>query len=84
MGRDNKNLLTNYFVRNLGKGYTVDSLKFALARQGYSRTVIDQSLEEANKILSQRAPVVKEKPSINYEVVDEPQQKKSFWKRLFG
>jgi SOS response regulatory protein OraA/RecX len=84
MVRDNKGQLTEYFVKNLGKGYTPDSLKFALVKQGYSRTVIEQSLEEANKILAQKAPAVREKPSINYEVVNEEKPKKSFWKWLFG
>jgi len=71
MVRDNKGQLTEYFVKNLGKGYTADSLKFALQKQGYSRTVIDQSFDEANRILSQRASSApKEKPSISYEVVD--------------
>ena len=85
---DYKRKLINYFKKNLLKGYTSDSLRFALISQGYSRTAVDTSLEQANKELSQKAPVLKEKPKIKYEIIDEYNKpvkiKKSFLRRLFG
>ncbi len=83
-----KRKLVNYFKKNIAKGYTTDSLKFALIDQGYSRTAVETALEQANKELARRAPVLKEKPIIKYEIIDEYDQpvkiKKSWWKRLFG
>ncbi len=80
--------IINYFKKNLAKGYTPDSLKIALSNQGYSRTVIDFALEQANKELAEKAPVINEKPVIKYEMIDEYDKpiiiKKPFWKRLFG
>jgi hypothetical protein len=56
--------------------------------QGYSRTAVETALEVANKELAEKAPVLKEKPKIRYEIIDEynrpVQIKKPWWKRLFG
>ncbi len=83
-----KRKLINYFKKNLSKGYTPDSLRFALMSQGYSRTAVDSALEIANKELAEKAPVLKEKPIIKYEIIDEHNRpikiKKPWWKRLFG
>ena len=85
---DYKRKLVTYFKKNLNKGYTLDSLKFALLSQGYSRTAVDTSIEIANKELAEKAPVLKDKPKITYEIIDEYDKpikiKKSWWKRLFG
>jgi len=89
MGKlDYKRKIVDYFKRNLAKGYTVDSLKWALIDQGYSRAIIELALNQANKELAEKAPVLKEKPVIKYEIIDEYDQpvtiKKSWWKRLLG
>lgn len=82
--------LVNYMKKNIAKGYTIDSLRIALLRQGYTRTEIDKVIEETHKQLAQEAPKIKEKPVINYELIDENnnsikvEPKISFWKRLFG
>ncbi len=85
---DTKNRLVEYFKKNLRKGYTEESLKWALVNQGYSRTIIDGALERTHKELADEAPILKERPVINYEVLnenDEPVEvKKSWFKRLFG
>ena len=85
---DYKGQLVDYFKKNLKKGYTPESLRFALERQGYSRTAIDQAIEEANKELARKAPPFKEKPVIKYEIIDENDNpvviKKPFWKRVKG
>lgn len=81
--------LIEYFIKNWSKGYTTDSLKIALERQGYSKTAINRALEKANNKLAQKAPVIKEKPKIKYHLVDdknkeiEVKPKKKFWKRFF-
>ena len=85
---DYKRRLINYLKKNLTKGYTIDSLKFALINQGYSRSIIEMAIEKANKELAEKAPIIKEKPIIKYEIIDENDNpikiKKSFWKQLFG
>jgi len=67
---DYKEQLIDYFKRNISKNYTVDALKFSLISQGYSRVVVDQALEEANKQLAEKAPILKEKPIIKHQYYD--------------
>jgi len=84
--RDSNKILVNYFKKNLEKGYTQDTLKYALISQGYSRAAVDMAIESANKELAKRAPVIKEKPAIKYEVVDNNKNllsmEKPFWKKI--
>ena len=84
---DYKEQLIDYFKKNLKKGYLPDSLKFALVKQGYSRTAVEQAFNDANKILAEKAPEFKEKPVITYQVIDENNQpisvsNKSLWARF--
>ena len=88
MGTSNhKRKLIEYFKKNLKKGYTPESLKWALINQHYSRMIVEEALLEANRELATKAPVLKEKPVIKYEVYDEHNRpislKKPFWKRFF-
>jgi len=86
--RDYRRKLVNYFKKNLVKGYTVDALKFALINQGYSRIIVERAIEETNKELSKKAPILKERPQIKYEIIDENDNpitiKKPLWKRILG
>jgi len=79
--------LVSYFKKNLKKGYTIESLKWALIGQGYQRISVERAIEKLNKELARKAPVLKEKPVIKYEIIDEKDQpikvKKPWWKRLF-
>ena len=89
MGEYNyKKKIIDYLKKNLKKGYTIESLKWALIGQGYSRTSVERSIEELNKELARKAPVLKEEPVIKYEIIDEQDRpikiKKSWWKRIFG
>lgn len=79
-------ILNDYLKKNLKKGYTEDSLKWALIRQGYSRTAVEKAMEQVHRELASEAPIIKEKPTITHEVVaeDEMPAKKGFWARLFG
>ena len=80
--------LVDYFKTNLKKGYTVESLRWALVGQGYSRTAVERAIEELNKELARKAPILKEEPVIKYEIVDKNNKpikiKKPWWKRIFG
>lgn len=84
---DSRKNLVKYFKKNLTKGYTPDALRMALMKQGYPRIVVDNALEQANKDLAEKAPVLKEKPKITYQIIDENDNpieiKKSWWKKLF-
>ena len=85
---DYKKNLVNYFKKNLKKGYTLEALKIALTNQGYLKVLVEKASEEAVKELSEEAPVLKEKPVIKYEIIDEHDNpikiKKSWLKRFFG
>jgi actin-like ATPase involved in cell morphogenesis len=80
--------IVDYLKKNLKKGYTIESLRWALIGQGYSRTAVERAVEELNKELARKAPILKEEPVIKYEILDEKDRpikiKKSFWKRIFG
>jgi len=80
--------VVEYIKANLKKGYTLDSLKYALISQGYPRSIIDQAINQVNKDLAKQAPILKEKPKILYEVLDENNKsvssKKSWWRKLLG
>lgn len=79
--------LINYIKRNLKKGYTKESLRWALINQGYSKIEIEKALNRVDLEMAESAPILKTKPEIKYEVVeDEPkvEEKKRGWKRFFG
>lgn len=81
------NELLEYFRKNLAKGYTVDSLKIALIKQGYSHLTIENAIRKVHENLAKKVPEFKEKPKIKYEILDENNKpvkiKKSFWRRFF-
>jgi len=76
--------LTNYIKKNISKGYTPESLKWALINQGYSRLEVVRAIELANKELSLEAPKFVEKPIIKIE--SEPEmtkvEKLSLWQKI--
>jgi len=88
MPQNYKDELVEYLKKNLAKGYTSDSLKIALVQQGYLKLRIEQAIRKVNEELAKTAPVLKEKPKIKYEIVDEYDNpikiKKPFWKKVFG
>jgi len=85
---DYRKNVVEYFKKNLLKGYTSKTLKWALINQGYSSYVVKAALEKAQKEMAQKAPILKEKPKIKYEILDENNNpitiRKSWWKRIFG
>ena len=85
--------LAKYIIKNLSKGYTLDSLRFSLIEQGYSKISIEKAIEIANKRMAAQIPKMKEKPQIIYKILDEENKplhfsenkpKKNFLKRIFG
>ena len=88
VAKDYTQQLVDYFLKNLSKGYPLDSLKWALVKQGYSKTSIDKAVEKVHEELAKKAPKFKEKPKINYEILDHEnnpiQIKTPWWRRMFG
>jgi len=63
--------LSEYIIKNVSKGYAIESLKVALINQGYSKISIDKAADLAIKKMAEKAPEMKEKPEITYKLVDE-------------
>ena len=81
--------IADYIKRNLAKGYTIDSLRFSLQSQGYSRLSIDNAIKLANEQLAEKAPIMKEKPQITFKVITPDstytyEKKHGFLKRIFS
>lgn len=77
--------LANYVKKNLAKGYTLDSLKWALVSQGYGRIAIDQAIRLANEQLASQAPKMVEKPVIKVKVepaIEQIEEERGFWARI--
>lgn len=83
---DYSNKIVAYIKINLKKGYTKESLKWALVNQGHSRSEVVKALENVESELASEAPIIKTNPEITYESEPMPvlEEKKSFWQRLFG
>jgi len=83
-----KRKIMDYLKKNMEKGYAPESLRWALVKQGYSRTIVDSAIEEASKEFSKKKSVLKEKPVITHELIGENDvpipSEKPWWKRLFG
>lgn len=81
------NQLAEYIKKNLKKGYTKDSLRWALVNQGHSKMEIEKAFKIVDQELASEAPILETKPEIKYEVV-EPEdaivEKKSWWKKFLG
>lgn len=77
--------LADYVKKNLKKGYTKESLKWALVNQGHSRIEVDKAVRLVDAEMASSAPVLKARPSMPVvEFVPPVEEKKSFWSRLFG
>ncbi|MBS3091534.1 hypothetical protein J4217_03755 [Candidatus Pacearchaeota archaeon] len=79
--------LAEYVKKNLRKGYTKESLKWALVNQGHSKLEVEKAMQKAESDLAAEAPVLRTKPEIKIEIVepkDAVLEKKPWWKRIFG
>ena len=90
--------LADYIKKNVSKGYTIESLKYSLMQQGYSRTSVEKAIEIANKQIGASAQRIQEKPIIKYQIVDDEEMArkvaaqdaanqgffKKIWNKIFG
>jgi len=79
-----KKQVIDYLKRNLKKGYTKESLKWALVNQGHSKLEVQDAFQKLEQELAKEAPVLKTKPQIKYEIITSSpnilkQKKKFFW-----
>ena len=78
--------LANYMKKNLSKGYPIDTLRFALLNQGYSRSAVYRATKIANEQLAKSLPKLKEKPVIriipNPDLESNKKKKKGFFSRF--
>ncbi len=82
--------LAEYIKKNLKRGYTKESLKWALINQGYSKMEIEKALKHADKKMAEEAPILKTKPEIKYEIIEPNleketgKKKENGWKKYIG
>ena len=82
--------LIKYIRKNLSKGYTIESLRWALQNQGYSRSEINRAIKLAQERMAEEIPRLEEKPVIKVErepilkeIEPEPSHRISnFWKNV--
>ena len=77
--------LADYLKKNLKKGYTQDSLRWALIDQGYSKIQIERAVIKVDKEMASTAPILRVKPEIEYKVIppdslEEPKKWWQFWR----
>jgi hypothetical protein len=75
--------LADYLKKNTAKGYPLDTLRWALIKQGHTRTCVDKAIEIATNEMA-AAPKVEVKEEKKVEILDELKPvKKGFFARLF-
>ena len=71
--------LTSYIKLNLKKGYTKESLRWALVNQGYSKMEVEKAIRRVDEELANKAPILKTKPEIEHIIVEPEVKKKKGW-----
>lgn len=78
------NKVVDRVKQNLSKGYKPEALKWALIKQGYTKSEVDKAIKEAQSQLAAETPKI-EAPEPKVEVIEPVvQEKKGFWKKIFG
>ena len=66
----------------------MDALRWALVNQGHSKLEVDKAISKVEDEMAQEAPLLETKPEIKYEVIEPKdiiiEEKKPWWKRIFG
>lgn len=79
--------LVDYIVKNSSKGYSRESLRWALIKQGNMKHEVDKAFQMADaELASSRPAQPKAEPKmevINNNTPSVEPEKRSFWKRLF-
>lgn len=85
-GKDYTQQLAEYIKKNISKGYTSESLRWALVSQGHSRVQVDKAVKFATEQMAATAPKMVEEPVMSQQIQEmtEPEKKKGFWERLFS
>ncbi len=85
-GQDYTQQLAEYIKKNISKGYTPESLRWALVSQGHSRVQVDKAVKLATEQMAATAPKMVEEPMTSPQIQEmaEPEKKKGFWERLFS
>ncbi len=78
--------LTDYLKKNIQKGYSRESLHWALVNQGYSRLEVAKALESLDRELPKETQNLGTKPHIEHRIISNgvESQRKSFWSRFFS
>lgn len=76
--------IVKYIEKNIAKGYTPEALKWALLSQGYTKSEFEKAMKIVTENQAKKLPPIQEKPIIKVETEPPIQEKKSFWKRIFG
>lgn len=84
-GKDYSQQLADYIKKNVSKGYTTESLRWALVSQGHSRVQVDKAVKLATEQMAALAPKMVESPVVQeVQQIAEPEKKRGFWEWLFG
>jgi len=87
MDRQIDRFLLDYFGKNMKKGYKLEDLRIILIQQGYLRSDIDRAIEiireKTKKAQDEREKMERREKEV-VEIVDEPVEKKGFFRKLFG
>jgi len=86
MESNSKIKVIEYIRKNIKKGYPIETLKIALINQNYSRALIDEAIKEVLNQMAKEAPIIKEKPLIEHEIIieDNDSSKESKRKGFFS
>ena len=81
--------IVDYVKKNLEKGYTKDSLKWALINQGYMKIEVEKAFRIVEEEMPKMPPLRQEPRQVQVtstiQVNPEVEQEKvSFWKKWFG
>lgn len=83
---DRVDQIVEYLKKNVSKGYKPQDLKWALISQGYSKIEVDKAIKVFEEWQALQRPKIVEAPKV--EVIEEPkpivEEKKGFWKKIFG
>ncbi len=82
---DNLHPLVEYLKKNIAKGYKPEDLKWVLINQGHTRTQVEKAIKYVEALEQAQKP----KPrniftNTTFNMPHVTEEKKSFWKRIFG
>ena len=87
---DHMRPIVQYIKKNLEKGYKIPDLKWALISQGYSKIEVDKAIKmvtdhmEIDQRKKQEIEEARKKVEVSTKVEPIFEEKRSFWKRIFG